>query len=34
LTGRLFFVPSGEEIERAYESAIATRGVVPELQPA
>ncbi len=34
LTGRLFFVPSGEEISRAYETAVAIRGVVPELQPA
>jgi lipopolysaccharide/colanic/teichoic acid biosynthesis glycosyltransferase len=33
-TGKLFFVPSGEEIERAYETAVAVRGVMPELQPA
>jgi lipopolysaccharide/colanic/teichoic acid biosynthesis glycosyltransferase len=34
LTGKLFWIPSGEEIERAYETAVAVRGVGPELQPA
>jgi lipopolysaccharide/colanic/teichoic acid biosynthesis glycosyltransferase len=34
LTGRLLFIPSGEQIERAYESAVVRRGIVPELQPA
>jgi len=33
MTGRLFFVPSGDEIERAYEAAVVTRGVAPEFQP-
>jgi lipopolysaccharide/colanic/teichoic acid biosynthesis glycosyltransferase len=32
VTGRLFFVPSGEQIERAYETAVAVRGIIPELQ--
>jgi lipopolysaccharide/colanic/teichoic acid biosynthesis glycosyltransferase len=34
VTGKLFFVPTGEQIERAYETAVAVGGVVPELQPA
>jgi lipopolysaccharide/colanic/teichoic acid biosynthesis glycosyltransferase len=34
LSGKLFAVPGGEEIERAYETAVAAGGVVPELQPA
>lgn len=34
--GRLLCVPSGEQIEHAYETAVTVRGVVPEmeLQPA
>lgn len=31
LTGKLFFVPTGEKIERAYKDALAVAGVVPEL---
>ena len=34
LTGKLFFVPTGEEIERAYETAVAVGGVTPELKSA
>jgi lipopolysaccharide/colanic/teichoic acid biosynthesis glycosyltransferase len=33
LTRKLFLVPSGEQIEHAYEKAVVTCGVVPELQP-
>jgi lipopolysaccharide/colanic/teichoic acid biosynthesis glycosyltransferase len=34
LTGKLFSVPSGKEIEHAYETAVVVGGVTPELQPA
>jgi lipopolysaccharide/colanic/teichoic acid biosynthesis glycosyltransferase len=34
MTGRLCFVPGGENVEHAYETAVITNGVLPELQPA
>jgi lipopolysaccharide/colanic/teichoic acid biosynthesis glycosyltransferase len=33
LTGKVFFVPTGKEIEQAYATAVATGGVVPEPMP-
>jgi lipopolysaccharide/colanic/teichoic acid biosynthesis glycosyltransferase len=32
VAGKLCFVPSGDEIERAYEEAVVVGGVVPELE--
>jgi hypothetical protein len=33
-SSKLFLVPSGEAVERAYETAVAEAGAVPKLQPA
>jgi lipopolysaccharide/colanic/teichoic acid biosynthesis glycosyltransferase len=33
-SGKLLFVPAGEPVENAYETAVVNNDVVPELQPA
>jgi len=32
VTGKLLCVPSGKQIEHAYETAVADRGVIPEIE--
>jgi lipopolysaccharide/colanic/teichoic acid biosynthesis glycosyltransferase len=34
LAGKMCVLPRGERVESAYETAVVTNGVVPELQPA